>query len=74
MFWEGQAAQEAVMRRVKPARWEAFWRVIIEGHSVATVAAEMNLKYATVYASVNHVAELLREEGRRRRADGAGDH
>jgi hypothetical protein len=65
---EAREAQEEVRRKVKPARWEAFWRVVIENQSFGAAAAEMGLKYATVYAAVNHVAELLREEGRRRQA------
>jgi RNA polymerase sigma factor (sigma-70 family) len=73
MILEARAAQEAVKRRVKPDRWKAFWRVRIENQSVSEVAAEMGLKYATVYASVNHVAELLREEGQRRRNGLAGE-
>jgi DNA-directed RNA polymerase specialized sigma24 family protein len=58
--------QEDVRRKVKPARWEAFWRVVIEDESINEAAAAMGLKYATVYAGVNHVAQLLRAEGERR--------
>ena len=47
-------------------RWEVFWRVVIEGESMSETAAALGLKYATVYAAVNHVAKLLREEGRQR--------
>ena len=68
LLGEALAAQEEVRRKVKPARWEAFWRVAIEGQAVGEVAASLGLKYATVYAGVNHVAELLRAEGRRREA------
>lgn len=63
---EAIAVQEDVRRQVKPVRWESFWRVVIEDQSVSDVAASLGLKYATVYAGVNHVAELLRAEGRRR--------
>jgi RNA polymerase sigma factor (sigma-70 family) len=63
---EAAEAQAEVRRKVKPARWDAFWRVVIEGESVGRVAEALGLKYATVYAGVNHVTELLREEGRRR--------
>jgi RNA polymerase sigma factor (sigma-70 family) len=72
MLLGAREAQEAVKRKVKPARWEAFWRVVIENQSIGAAAADMRLKYATVYAGVNHVAKLLREEGRRRRP--GGDH
>ena len=47
-------------------RWEVFWRVVIEGEPMSETAAALGLKYATVYAAANHVAKLLREEGRRR--------
>jgi RNA polymerase sigma factor (sigma-70 family) len=66
---EAREAQEEVRRKVKPVRWEVFWRVVIEGESMSETAAALGLKYATVYAGVNHVAKLLRQEGQRRRAD-----
>ena len=65
---ESLDAQEAVKRKVKPGRWEIFWRVAIEGEAIADTAAALGLKYATVYASVRHVAGLLKAEGQRRRA------
>jgi RNA polymerase sigma factor (sigma-70 family) len=67
LFREAREAQEAVQRNVKPVRWEVFWRVVIEGESIGETAATLGLKYATVYAGVNHVAELLKAEGQRRR-------
>ncbi|MGO9468213.1 MAG: RNA polymerase sigma factor [Isosphaeraceae bacterium] len=74
LLTEALAVQEEVRRKVKPARWEAFWRVVIEGQSVKDVAASLGLKYATVYAGVNRVAQLLGEEGsRRKRALGIED-
>jgi RNA polymerase sigma factor (sigma-70 family) len=65
---EARMAQDEVRRKVKPVRWEIFWRVVIEGASMSETAAALGLKYATVYAATNHVAKLLREEGRRRTA------
>jgi RNA polymerase sigma-70 factor, ECF subfamily len=65
---EAREAQEEVRRKVKPVRWEIFWRVVIEGASMSETAAALGLKYPTVYAAANHVAKLLREEGRRRSA------
>jgi RNA polymerase sigma factor (sigma-70 family) len=65
---EAREAQEEVRRKVKPVRWEIFWRVAIEGESMSETAHALGLKYSTVYAAVNHVARLLREEGRRRGA------
>jgi RNA polymerase sigma factor (sigma-70 family) len=74
LLHEALRIQEGVKARVKPSRWEAFWRVVIDGESVKDVAASLGLKYATVYAGVNHVAELLQQEGRRRKRElGLGD-
>ena len=67
LLQEAKAVQEEIRRKVKPNRWESFWRVVIEGQSVSEAAAALKLKYATVYAGVNHVADLLCAEGRRRR-------
>jgi len=65
---EAHDAQEEVRRKVKPVRWEVFWRVVIEGETLSESAAALGLKYAAAYAAANHVAHLLREEGRRRQA------
>jgi RNA polymerase sigma factor (sigma-70 family) len=67
LLQEAQAAQEEVRRKVKPVRWEAFWRTVIQGEPMQEVAHALGLKYATAYAGANHVAQLLRAEGRRRR-------
>lgn len=68
LLQQAQESQEEVRRQVKPVRWEVFWRVVIEGDSMSETAAALGLKYSTVYAAVNHVAKLLREEGQRRSA------
>jgi RNA polymerase sigma-70 factor (ECF subfamily) len=65
---EAKQAQEEVRRKVKPMRWEVFWRVVIEGESMSAAASALGLKYSTAYASVNHVSDLLRAEGERRGA------
>jgi RNA polymerase sigma factor (sigma-70 family) len=65
---EAREAQEDVKRKVKAIRWEVFWRVVIEGEPLSEAAAALGLKYATAYAAAKHVAKLLREEGRQRRA------
>jgi DNA-directed RNA polymerase specialized sigma24 family protein len=64
LLQEARTVQEEVRSKVKPIRWEAFWRVMVEGQAISEAAAALNLKYATVYAGVNHVAELLCAEGR----------
>jgi RNA polymerase sigma-70 factor, ECF subfamily len=65
---EAKQIQEKVQRKVKPIRWEIFWRVVIQGEPMPETAAALGLKYSTVYAAVNHVGHLLREEGQRRSA------
>jgi hypothetical protein len=73
LLQEAQEVQEAVRRKVKPIRWELFWRVVIEGDSIGEAATAYGLRYGTVFAAVNHVAGVLREEGKRRRpADDGG--
>jgi RNA polymerase sigma-70 factor, ECF subfamily len=64
---EAQEAQEEVRRKVKPLRWEVFWQVMIEGKSMTETATTLGIKYATAYAASNHVMQLLRAEGDRRR-------
>lgn len=63
---EAREIQERVRRKVKAARWEVFWRVMIEGEPLPETAASLGLKYATAYAAARHVATLLRAEGRQR--------
>ena len=65
---EAREVQEHVRRKVKPVRWQVFWRVVIEGEPLPDTAASLGLKYATAYAAARHVASLLRAEGRQRRA------
>jgi RNA polymerase sigma factor (sigma-70 family) len=65
---EAAEAQAEVRRQVKPIRWQIFWQVVIEGESMNDTAAALGLKYPTVYAAVNHVANLLRQQGRCRAA------
>jgi hypothetical protein len=45
-----------------------LWRVVIEGESLGETVFALGLKYGTAYAAANHVAHLVREEGRRRSA------
>jgi RNA polymerase sigma factor (sigma-70 family) len=70
---EAREVQEHVRRKVKPVRWEVFWRVVIEGEPLSDTAASLGLKYATAYAAARHVATLLRAEGRQRRARPPGE-
>lgn len=66
LLQEARKAQDEVKGKVKPVRWEVFWRVVIEGEPLGETATSLGLKYATAYAAARHVAELLRDEGRRR--------
>ena len=40
---EAEEAQEEVRRKVKPVRWEVFWRVVIEGEPMSEAAAALGL-------------------------------
>jgi RNA polymerase sigma factor (sigma-70 family) len=66
LMQEAREVQDEVRRKVKPVRWEVFWRVVIDGESISETAASLGLKYITAYAGLNHVAQLLRAEGTRR--------
>jgi RNA polymerase sigma factor (sigma-70 family) len=74
LFEECRLVHEEVKRKVKPERWEVFWRVVIEGESIREAANSLGLKYTTAYAGANHVAKLLREEGQRRKSRLQSDH
>lgn len=63
---EAQEVRVEVQRKVKPVRWQVFWRVVIEGEPMSEAAAALGLKYATAYAAAKHVAEMLKAEGRLR--------
>jgi RNA polymerase sigma factor (sigma-70 family) len=64
---ECRRVHEEVMRKVKPVRWQVFWRVVIDGESIRDAANALGLKYTTAYAGANHVAKLLREAGERQK-------
>ena len=64
---EAKEVQDEVKRKVKAVRWEVFWLVMIQGESMTDAAAALGLKYATAYAACNHVAQLLRAQGERRK-------
>ncbi len=73
LLQEAREVQESVRAKVRPIRWEVFWQVMIVGEPMNETARSRGLKYATAYAGCNHVARLLREEGRLRLESGGLD-
>ncbi len=63
---EAEEVQAKVKGRVKPGRWEAFWRIIVLGEDIGQTAAALGVTYAAAYAAARHVNKMLRDEGRRR--------
>ena len=43
-------------------RWQVFWRVTIDGHWPADVAADLNLSTSAVYKAKSRVLTRLRDE------------
>ena len=48
--------------RVTPQTWQAFQLLAIEGWSGAQVAANLQMKLATVYVAKNRVQKMLQKE------------
>lgn len=62
---EQELLREAAARvslRVKPINWEAWRLSFEEGHSVADVAAELNIRVTDVYVARSRVTGLLKRE------------
>lgn len=57
-----QQAHALVRQRVESHTWEAFRLTALEGKTGAAVAAQLNLRIATVFKAKSKVVELLREE------------
>jgi len=66
LLQEAEEVQEDVRRRVKPQRWEAYWRIAIRGEDVGETAADLGISYAAAYAATRYVDRMLRDAGRRR--------
>ena len=55
-------ALELVHGEFEPQTWEAFWRVTVEGHSPAYVAADLGVTAAAVRKAKSRVLHRLRQE------------
>jgi RNA polymerase sigma-70 factor (ECF subfamily) len=60
---EAEKAQKAVRGRVNPKTWEIYWRIAVDGRTVAEAAAEFGVSYAAAFAAHKRVDQKLREEG-----------
>jgi DNA-directed RNA polymerase specialized sigma24 family protein len=70
---EAEMIHQTVRQRVKPRRWEAYWRIIVEGEDIGATAAALEMNYAAAYAAARYVDGMVRAEGRRRRNASAHD-
>jgi RNA polymerase sigma-70 factor (ECF subfamily) len=55
-------AVEIIRSEFEPKTWNAFWRVTVDGHSAADVAAELGVTPNAVYLARSRVLRRLREE------------
>jgi RNA polymerase sigma factor (sigma-70 family) len=62
----GEEIHETVRDRVNARRWEAYWRIVIEGEDVGETATKLGMSYAAAYAAARNVDGMVRAEGRRR--------
>ncbi len=63
---EGAQIHENVRRRVKPGRWEADRRIIVQREDVTNTAADLGISYAAAYAAARYVDGMVRAQGRGR--------
>jgi RNA polymerase sigma-70 factor, ECF subfamily len=47
---------------VEEHNWQAFWRVVVDGHAPADVAADLGISVNTVYLAKGRLLRRLREE------------
>ncbi len=64
---EAEDIHARVKARVKPDRWEAYWRIVILGEDIGETAALLGMKYGSAYAAARYVDKMVREEIRRRK-------
>jgi RNA polymerase sigma-70 factor, ECF subfamily len=71
---EAERIHENVRRRVKPRRWEAYWRIIVQRDDVGETAADLGMSYAAAFAAGRYVDGMVQIEGRRRKDGTTLDH
>jgi RNA polymerase sigma-70 factor (ECF subfamily) len=57
-----RTALEMIRAEFEPRTWQAFWRVTVEGHASAVVAADLKMSLGAVYIAKSRVLGRLREE------------
>jgi RNA polymerase sigma-70 factor (ECF subfamily) len=57
-----RAALELIRAGFAERTWQAFWRVTVEGHAPAEVAAELGMSLGGVYVAKSRVLQRLRAE------------
>ncbi len=55
-------AASRIRKHVEPVTWEAFWRTAVLGESAQSVAIELEIGIASVYAARSRVTSRLREQ------------
>ena len=64
---DAEEIHENVKRRVKPKRWEAYHRIIIQREDIGETAKALEVSYAAAYAAARYVDGMVRDEARRRK-------
>ena len=70
---EGEDIHRKVKGRVKPNRWEAYWRIIVQRDDIKETAALLGMTYAAAYRAAHYVDGMVQAEVRRRK-DGTTLH
>ncbi len=60
-----ERAMSHIQRRVNNQRWEAWYQTMMQLRDNQTVAAELGMSVASLYAAKHHVGKLLQEEIKR---------
>lgn len=55
-------ALELMQVDFEPQTWQVAWRVIVEGHTPASVAEDLQMSVAAVYQAKSRVLRRLRRE------------
>ena len=55
-------AAELVRAEFEDRTWQAFWRIVIDGHSPAHVAEDLGMSLHAVYKAKSRVLVRLRQE------------
>jgi RNA polymerase sigma factor (sigma-70 family) len=67
MLREGEQIHNKVRNRVKPNRWEAYWRIIVQHEDITETAALLGMTYAAAYRGAHYVDGMVQAEVQRRK-------